>query len=353
MQFTPANALPTHHARLALAASLMVVSGWTHAHFFCASTALEFQTALTQSSDGGIYNGEDNVIFLTGGTYVTGAATSNGPFLYYSPFPAHSIDVYGGLAAACGPRTAQTPPTILDGGGNTGVLTIRNTNGDVTVNQLTLQNGESTQPGAGLQVNYSVSAQGSVNIRRTIIRNNHSTANAGGLYVSSGDQAFLVANLITGNSADGQYGAGTVTGSGQISYLSATTVTQNTSTAATPVGGLYCGGSAVCELHNCILWNNTLYGVYLGNASALLRYNDIGTRGGAIPSADDHNLSVAPQFVNASNGNFRLAGDSPLLGYAPVNGTEFDLDGHQYPLAGKIDLGPYEVTIFIDGFDGN
>lgn len=341
------------HPRHVVAASLLALSGWAHGYVFCVSTASDFQTALAQSSDGGIYNNEDNAILMVGSTYATGAATSNGPFTYHSTSSLHAIAITGGLAANCGKRTAQTPPTTLDGGGNTPVLQIRNTNGDVQVSQLTLQNGESAQPGAGLQVNYSVSAQGSVNISDNIIRNNHSTAFAGGLYASAGTGNYPVANLITGNSADSQYGAGFVTSSSQISLLSNNTVAQNTSAAATtPTGGLFCGGVAPCELHNNIFWNNTTYGLYLGNSGTILRHNDIGTLGGVAPSLDDHSLSVSPHFVDAGNGNFRLAGDSPLLGYGMLNGTEYDLDGHQYPFAGKLDLGAYEDTVFIDGFDG-
>jgi hypothetical protein len=115
---------------------------------------------------------------------------------------------------------------------------------------------------------------------------------------------------------------------------------------------LYCGGTTFCELHNNIFWNNTTYGLYLANSGAILRYNDIGTLGGVAPSTDDHSLSVAPQFVDKNNGDFRLAGDSPLLGYGMVNGAVSDLDGHLYPVSGKADLGPYEDTVFIDGLDG-
>src|SRR5678816_4644195 len=75
------------------------------------------------------------------------------------------------------------------------------------------------RPGAGLQVNYLVSANGSVAVSDTIIRNNHATSTGGGLYVSAGTTAVFTANLIAGNSADSQYGAGFVTCSGQNSLF--------------------------------------------------------------------------------------------------------------------------------------
>jgi hypothetical protein len=352
MQFVLVDALPSQRARITLAASLLVFSGWAHAHIFCVSTASAFQAALTQSSDGGIYAGEDNAILLVGNTYTTGAATGNAPFHYYLSNTTHAIQIYGGYATNCNPRTALTPPTILDGGGNTGVLSVGNKFGSIMVSQLTLQNGESGTPGAGLQVNYLVSVNADVDIHDVIIRNNHSTVSAGGLYASAGGYGGFTANLITGNSADGQYGAGYVTGYGSGSVFYNNTVSKNTSTAATnPTGGLYCGGTAPCEMHNNIFWNNTTYGVYLGNSNAFLSYNDIGTQGGTAPGTDYMNLSVAPKFVDAINDNFRLAGDSPLLGYGVLNGTTYDLDGHQYATLGKLDLGPYAETIFTDDFE--
>jgi len=53
-----------------------------------------------------------------------------------------------------------------------------------------------------------------------------------------------------------------------------------------------------------------------------------------------------------NNDNFRLAGNSPLLGYGTPNGTTYDLDGIYFG-RGKVDLGPYAETISIDGFDGD
>jgi len=247
MQCTLVDAAPTARGRIALAASLMVVGGWAHAHVFCVSTASAFQNALTQSSDGGIYAGEDNDILLVGKTYTTGAA----PFHYYLSQTTHALEIYGGYGPYCAARNPQTPPTTLDGGGTTGVLALGSKFGDIRVAQLILQNGESNSPGAGLQVNYLVSVNGGVDINDTIIRNNHSTVSAGGLYVSAGSHDSFIANLITGNSADGQYGAGYVTGYGDYNLFYNNTVAKNTSAAASnPTGGLYCGGSSVCDMHN-------------------------------------------------------------------------------------------------------
>lgn len=354
MQATTVRTNPQIRTLTTLAVSLLAVSGLAQANYFCVATAQQFQNALTQSSDGGLYNGEDNQIYMVGATYKTGAATNNAPFFFYSSNSAHAIDIAGGYGAGCSARTTQTPPTTLDGVGNTGVLTVRNKYGNILVRNLTLQNGESAEPGAGLQVNYLTSVNGSVDIDDNIIRNNHSTASAGGLYASAGGyDLYLLANLITGNSADGAYGAGYVTGYGLSNQLVNNTVTQNTSAAATnPTGGMYCGGGTPCHIYNNIFWNNTTYGIFLGSSGAVLSHNDYGTQGGAAPAVDDNNLSTSPKFVDANGGDFHLAGDSPLLGFGVPFGSIFDLDGNQFPFSGKIDLGAYAETIFIDGFDG-
>jgi hypothetical protein len=348
------------HSRQALAGlgiSLLAVCGLAQSHSFCVSTAQEFQDALTQSSSFHTYNLEDNVVVLVHGVYKTGVATGNTPFFFYSPNSPHSMRIYGGYEDGCRGPTKQTPPTILDGNGTTGVLVLRDTYGDIVVSNLTLQNGESDEVGGGLQVNYSVSVNGSVTIQDTIIRNNHSTVDAGGLYASgAGIAVEVVGNLIEGNRADALYGAGYVSGFGtnELNLVQNNTVTQNTSGAASnPVGGLFCGGTSPCRISNNIFITNTAVGLYLGDANAEVEFNDYGTLGGTAPALSAGNVSVNPQFVDASAGNFHLTGTSPLLGVSPYPIYINDLDGNPFTTTGygKFDLGAYAETIFIDGFD--
>jgi hypothetical protein len=354
-----ATIVHSRHALSGLGISLLAVSGSAQAYIFCVSTAQEFQDALTQSSYFHTYNLQDNVVKMVHGTYKTGAATGNAPFFFYSPNSAHSMRIYGGYADNCALPTRQTPPTILDGNGTTGVLVLRNTYGDIAVSNLTLQNGQSDEVGAGLQVNYSVSVNGSVTIQDNIIRNNHSSVDAGGLYVSGAGIAVQVdGNLIEGNRADELYGAGYVSafGSNELNSVQNNTVTQNTSGAASnPVGGLFCGGTSPCRIYNNIFISNTAVGLYLGDANAEVESNDYGTLGGTAPALSAGNFSVNPKFIDPSAGNFRLAGDSPLLGVSPYVIYINDLDGNPFTThaPNKIDLGAYEETIFIDGFDGS
>jgi len=101
-----------------------------------------------------------------------------------------------------------------------------------------------------------------------------------------------------------------------------------------------------------IFWNNTGAGLHLGNATGQLLDNDYGSLGGMTPSVDLNPISQNPQFVDADNGNFRLAGDSPLLGYSVfLSGSSMDLDGNIPPGSGRMDLGAFYETIFVDALE--
>ncbi|MEO5561016.1 MAG: hypothetical protein ABIR10_15160 [Dokdonella sp.] len=338
----------------ACAMGLLAACSATHAHYFCITTAAELQDALTQTSSGGLYDAEDNSLYLVHGLYTTGAVTGNQPFFYYAPTSTHEFNISGGYDDGCSTPTRQTPATRLDGNGQTGVLVLRSTYGAIFVRGLTLQNGESSEVGPGLQINKYITVNNSVDVYDVIVRNNHTSADAGGFYVlGAGAGTRLYNMLITGNSADGNYGAGYVVGYGDTSRINNVTVTRNTTTAASgAVGGLACGGPTPCQVWGSIFWNNTAAGLYLDEALGELHYNDIGTLAGQPPSTFDGDLSVNPHFIDPDNGDFHLAGNSSLLGICPYIDSSYDLDGNPPTVSGRIDLGAYQETIFIDGVDG-
>ena len=345
MQFVNRVSNNPGRARTLLALAALGIAPIAQAHYYCVATAAALQNALTQSSNGGVYNDEDNLIEVVQGTYQTGSASGNEAFHFYST-NTHSLIIAGGYSTGCASQLHVTSATVLDGRHVTGVLVLSNANGTIAVQGLTLQNGESGIPGGGLSVNYLASVNAPVHVMNNIIRNNHSSVDAGGIYVSgAGSETWLFNNLIANNDADAQYGAGYVTGYGQYNEVFANTVTANTSAShgSDPaVGGLFCGGSRRCQITNNIFWNNTNYGIYLGNGGAILEYNDYGTRGGSAPASSLGDVSVAPQFANPGNGNYRLGSGSPLRSHSPQHVSQYDLDGHAYPDQGNVDLGAYQ-----------
>jgi len=329
-----------------------------HAHSFdCITTAADFQTALDQAGDGGIYSGEDSYIQLAAAIYTTGS----GPFHYTSTAPTGLLGIIGGAIASCFGYTDDPTLVMLDGHHTTQVLNIRSNN-YVFLRLMTIQNGVSTTAGGGLAVNQG-NAGGEVQISDNIIRNNHTTTNGGGIaaYTSYAyfnlPELYVTANIIYGNSADGNYGAALLQGDNTITEVLNNTVYGNTTTALGGAGGLaWAGVSGSGRIYDNIFWNNTSYGLYLVGNGAIVDYNDYDAIGGNAPGASSTgNLTlITPQFVNAGTGNFRLAGKSPLLGIGLAYcGAGEDIDGIPFPASGKADLGAYSDTVFVDGVDGD
>jgi hypothetical protein len=335
---------------------MLVSMAGAQAHTFCVATPTELQQALDAVSDNGAYVGESNVIQIVHGTYLTGAPTSNGPFFSYAPNATHLLTVSGGYGGGCGSQGNFTAAdTILDGHNATAVLALRRPNANTVVSNLTVQNGNGDQPGAGLQVNYLVTVNAQVTVHHVLVRDNHSSVTVGGLYVSgagpAGTAAYYIENvLIADNSSDVDYGGAYLTGFGAgAGVVANVTVTRN-NTAAGGTGGLFCGGTSTCNIFDSIAWNNTNIGIWLDNAGALV-CDDYGTLGGTPPGFSNNNLSLAPQFVDAAGGDFHLSSNSPLFGRCPGGNGILDLDNHPYPGSGKGDMGAYEETVFADGFD--
>ena len=344
--------------RNALALLALSAAGTAQAHVFCVTTSAELQQALTDTSTNGMYNGEDNAIDLAQGVYKTGAATANGPF-HFGSTAAHSISINGGYGPNCIGYTFDATSAVLDGNNTTQVLAMLNQNAGVGLSRLTIRNGEATSNGGGV----AIGTGGYSYVQLSIIKNNHTTTQGGGfaLYgigANTADYMYVGTNLISGNSANQDAGAGIVSATAATISVTRNTVYGNTTSApgmsTTGTGGLMIN-SAPSLIINNIFKQNTLNGAYLGASGIVFSYNDYGAIGGSpFDPGSAGNTTVAAGFVDAVGGNFHLAGSSPLLGFTPsVVGTTIDLEDHSYPATGKGDLGAYAETIFTDGFDGN
>jgi hypothetical protein len=193
---------------------------------------------------------------------------------------------------------------------------------------------------------------------RDIFQNNHTASIGGGFAIDgAGSQISVVNSLIVNNSADGGFGAGfEYSRGGAEAFFDSNTVSGNTTTKSGGTGGPYCCGDAgYSNIKTNIFWQNTNFGIDLVGSDIDFEYNDYGTVTGFTPDAS--NLSTDPKFVDPTNGDYRLAFNSPLLGAFPianVGSLAYDLVGDFYPFLGFADIGADEDTIFTDhGFEGH
>jgi hypothetical protein len=106
--------------------------------FPCATTAQQLQDDLTAASDGGMYNGDDNTIYVGKGAFKTGAATGNGPFHYNSTAASGALYINGGYGLNCSTAVSDNSFAVLDGNNATQVLKINNKNASVFLKLLTI-----------------------------------------------------------------------------------------------------------------------------------------------------------------------------------------------------------------------
>lgn len=342
--------------RVALVTAGFLAGYTAHAATICVATPSELQAELDHFSDGGPDNGQDALLELVAGTYVIGTATSGGPFHFSNTASTGALTIQGGYAAGCATRSLNALATILDGAGLSQVMMLEDAHAEIEVSGLTIQNGNSSAFGAGLQVNFMPGDDAPVQIFDNVIRNNHSSKFAGGLATSTNSASSVVivnSNLIVGNSATLGIGGVYVVANGGSSegVLYDDTVSGNSTPAANGVGGADCNGTGTCEVFNSIFWGNTNFGLSLNTPTAYLSSNDIDVRTGSATVTDVSNVSKIPNFVDSAHGNFHLASGSPLLGVSSGQFGVVDIEGNPYPTRGLHDLGVYAQTIFCYGFD--
>lgn len=343
--------------RFAMMTAILASCRIAAAHTFCVDNAVDLQGALTSASTNGTHADEDNIVQIVVGTYGTGVATGHLPFGYTS-VALHSMTILGGFNTGCTARTANATATVIDGQSQTGVLSLYNPYGDITVADLTFQHGNTGYAGGGLSINYCFGLmcpdpQGeSVTVMHTVIRDNVvSNANCGGLFVDADTLAYVAHNVIADNITDSIIGGGACVSSlsGITQVYGNTVVSNNAASGSGATGGLGCGG--LCEIYDNIFWDNSGFGLTLVDSGAVLLFNDFGARTGATPSIEIGDVNENPHFVDLAGGNFHLAGGSPLIGLSYIVLDGVDLQGNPYPTGGYQDLGALEETIFDYGFD--
>ena len=274
------------------------------------------------------------------------------------------LDITGGYDQDCSGVIKNPALTVLDGQGMSGVLRLISTAG-ISVRYLTIQNGYlPTAAGTDVAGLFVTSSDGGVIVDYNIVRNNNGASDAGVEIVIQDAAAtstlHVDGNLIVGNNASNQQGAGFISNEGSgAAYITNNTIADNISqrTDAGAIGGLGVYGNstpASTTLSNNIFWHNTNADLFLG-FNPVLMDNDCTLVQGSTDSSSAGNVTVDPQF--AAVGSYRLGMASPLLGagtLAPAGGLPtIDIEGNPRSYNNLVDLGAYERgnAIYADGFD--
>jgi hypothetical protein len=337
---------------LACALAQAFVAREAAAFTFCVADAAGLRDALVAASTGGAHDGEDNIVDLVAGNYST--ATIGATF-DYAQHSAHSLQVQGGFAPGCATRGADPTATVIDGADTHVPLRLVNLFGPIEVDGMTIQHGLSTSYGGGLAINICSlcipQETNSISVTHVIVRDNTTTQRCGGLFADAGGSMLVANSLFIRNTAGATFGgAACLYAVDQLIMFYGNTVADNTSASGTDAtGGVYFENSA--EIDDNIFWSNSGFGLQLGSQSSVMLRNDYGGRTGADPILEVGDVSVNPEFYDPVDGDYRLASDSPLLGFSDVLLTGSDLYGHPFPLGGFQDIGAFEDTVFVEGFD--
>jgi hypothetical protein len=332
-------------------------TSWTNAY-----TSL--QSALNNATT-------NNYIYIAKGTYKPSSAygLTNTPRYYHFELK-NNVGIYGGFAGTetlVSQRTdfgyGGTNETILSGDiGTTGdnsdncLHVIYNPDYGITNSALldgvtitggNANNGAVTNEkrGGAIYMPYN-----SPTISNVIITDNYALYGGGAFNMSSSS---IYNNCLFFNNNAGYGGA-------VMNYSSSALVFNNCTfygNTATTHGGGVDNWSSALSYNNCIFWGNTsatgnqIYGY--GNSTLTLNYscfstnlNDIETETGSSFLTTNNNITSNPQFVNSSNKDFRLFGNSPCVntGNNSYNTLSTDIRGKARIQNTTIDMGAYEWT---------
>lgn len=345
---------------------------------FCVGSA----DALTAALAAAEANGEDNDIRLRAGAYEAPDAG-----FHIDLFEGHhSLSVAGGFTDEnCTERTHAASATVLDGRNAVRPLTIETSRGSgiadpehsITVAGLTFQHGSDALVGA-LKISDSGPIYGGI----ITVEGNAFLDNGATMGVLEGGPALLAAtdgpdfaggmglfvrNNLFARNAGPTAPAAFVYSNNRIA-VSNNTFVGNVSTDTTLEERVTFASftfSGIDFSNNVFRDNNpdgtpATFDLHATDVTDLVDNALVATTG--TPHSESGTIDADPRLVDAANGDYRLAADSPLIDAGtdtPAGGAAaFDLDGLARIEGAHIDIGAYEVPvsaeqIFADGFDGS
>jgi hypothetical protein len=353
------------HTAVALAA-LAMVTVRVHAAEFCVSTSTQLQQALMTAAS----NNQADTIKIETGTYTT---TGGGIAFAYSTAQNFTLIVSGGYVSnppqMCARQVDNPGATVLSGSNTRQVMQLFGSPGTIggqSLSNLTIQEGLSSQAGAGLSVGGGGGFSGNVLVYRVIVARNVGTQFGGGMAVYSEgivnirNNLFLLNRCGMGNCALSATVNATFPATTR-AFFGNNTVVGNQCTSGSPctATGARFGGSASAVFYNNVFAANSNGDLDLFSFSGGLvdlYYNNLVSITGTAPNASVGNIAFAnPQFVDLLNEDFRPRLNSPLrnAGTDQFALETLDLAGMPRVNENRVDIGAYESSdrIFADAFD--
>jgi hypothetical protein len=330
-----------------------LLAACVQAKTYCVQTAVDLQAALTDAGSGGTANNQDNTVHVGSGTYTTSGA----PF-FFGTVSGFALTVEGGYNGNCSSQNLSAGVSVLDGAHLSQVLSIQ-TNGDITISHLTIQNASysgSAGGGAAIALNNANGSEVAI-FDSNVVRDNFDGYATGGLTIFGNGTAYIENNLFVGNSSPAAAALSTSLTVGTV-YMTNNTISGNTNTASNNMITAIGGGDAVGHVANTISYGNHGTGAYdfylYGFQKVDFVHNDYTSITGAqAPGSSGNFIGVDPRFV--STDDFHLRSTSPLLRggtLTPAGGLPAtDLEGHPRSFDGAVDLGVYENADFIFAAD--
>ncbi len=311
----------------------------------CVSTATQFRTALSSSSN----NGEFDEIRLRSGVYF---GTSSLPFSIDISEP-HGIKISGGwntlLLNPCAYTSGNATLTVLDGSSSATALRVRvfvaQTNVPITVEGLTFRNGKmlngASNDAAGLAITSMADGAPFIAVDRIIAENNTSSGYATAVSLSS-DLGFIrfTNSIVRTNQTVNTAAVNIHTNQGGSSLHHLTVVNNNLSSV---VGAVHWIGASQGHLKHSLVWNNTGAGDLYANPNVLYFGNRYGVLSGLLfPFPSDGNIVEPAPLLDSLS---RPAVGSPLRDKTwGFIGTK-DVYGNARRINGSADIGAAEGLI--------
>jgi hypothetical protein len=370
--------------------TLLLTANLAGAAQFHATTALEFQNALTSAQG----NGQDDTIFLAAGEY-TGDPTSG--FRYSTTTGDHAVTIKA--------ETGVTPAEVIIRSDNASTLPVliiadQANPGNIALEGISIENGTSyaavelvTAGGhivvsdcifkdntgdtfgtlAASAVVDEIGTGGTITFVRNTVTDNKGPINVSGKTVlvshntiskndsgveAAAETVILTDNVITNNDGGDGAGASVSTVENGNIYITNNTISENV--ASNRGGGVYVliSTNEKVYFYNNIIWGNRAENggadielTNMANEGFAYAYNnDYSILGGAWTLAEG-NINADPQFVDPANDDFHLSASSPCIDTGTNEALQLpltDRDGNRRVFDGDgdgnaiVDMGAYE-----------